>query len=182
MFVIGVIGPKASGKETIAKYIADKFGGNLHSHSEILTDVLDVLGIEHSRENEMKLVAFRKHFGPNILTNALNKKIKEENSKLQVVTGIRFQSELDNIRSYPNNKLIYIDAPIELRYERQKQRTQKADDQTMSFERFKEIENFETEVGIRALGEQVDFKVFNDGDQEKLDQQLDGIMKQINLE
>lgn len=179
MLIIGIIGPKASGKETIAQYIAKKYAGKFHSHSEILTDVLDVLGLEHSRENEDKLFSLRQTFGPTVLTNALNKKIRAENAALQVVTGIRFQSELENIRSYPNNKVIFVDAPLELRYARQKSRVQKADDQTMTFERFEQQEHHETQLHIAELGKQADFHILNDEDQANLDAQIDDIMKKI---
>lgn len=179
MLVIGIIAPKASGKETVARYIAEKYMGKHHSHSEILDDVLDILRIPKSRENEMKLIVLRKTFGPNVLTNALNKKIKNEGVDVQVVTGIRFQSELDNIREYPKNKIIYLDAPLEKRYEWQLTRAEKADDANMTFEHFQELDERETERDIKKLGENADYKVSNDGDKDQLFAKIDAVMKEI---
>lgn len=179
MLVIGIVASKASGKETVARYIAAKYGGNHHSHSEILDDILDILGIAKSRDNEMKLVILRKTFGPNVLTKALNKKINQEAAPVQVVTGIRFQSELDNIRSYPQSKIIYLQAPVEKRYEWQIARAEKADDVGMSFGVFKELDQRETEKDICQLGETADYNISNDGDKEQLFARIDAIMKEI---
>lgn len=179
MLVIGIIGPKASGKETIANYIAGRYNGKSHSHSEILDDILSVLDIPNTRQNEIKLVALRKTFGPNVLTNALNKKIKAEDVSIQAITGIRFDSEYENIRSYPHNAVIYVDAPIEQRYQWQLKRGQKNNDAKMSFEEFQGIEQMETEVNIVELGKKADFKIQNRGSTEQLYAQIDAIMKQI---
>ena len=179
MMVIGIVGPKAAGKETVANYIAGEYKGRAHSHSEILDDILAVLNIPNTRENEIKLVALRKTFGPQVLTNALNKKISAENYPVQVITGIRFDSEFENIRTYEKNAVIFIDAPLEKRYEWQSKRKQKSDDQNMSYEQFMQLEKRETEVNIIELGKKADFKVENTGSTEQLYVQIDAIMNQI---
>jgi dephospho-CoA kinase len=177
--VIGIIGTKASGKETIANYIAKKYGGKAHSHSEILDDVLAVLNVRNSRSNEIKLVALRKTFGAEVLTGALNKKIRAENAPVTAITGIRFDSEYENIRCYPNNVIIYVEAPIEDRYQRQIKRKQKHDDHNMSFEEFADLEERETEIHIRELGEKADFKIKNNATAAELFTKIDDIMKKI---
>lgn len=177
MLVVGIIGPKASGKDTVARHLAEKYGGRHHSHSEILDDVLGALRIPNTRDNLIKLVALRKTFGEDVLTHALNRKIKNESGILQAITGIRFQNELDNIRNYPKHLILYIDAPLELRYERLSSRRQKSDDQTQTFEQFKEEEQKETEIHIKELGAQADVKIDNTGSEHELFAKIDQVIK-----
>jgi len=175
--VIGIVGPKSAGKDTAAQYIAKKYGGIEHSHSEILDDVLTVLSLPNSRENTMKLVVFRDKFGENVLINALNKKIKNDDAQLEVITGIRFQNELDNIRSYPKNIVIFMDADLKVRYERQLQRFQRSDDKTMSYEDFVALEQRRTEKDISDLGAQADIKIFHNGTSEELYPKIDAALQ-----
>lgn len=179
MLVIGLVGPKAAGKETIAEYIAKRYIGRVHSHSEILDEILAILRIPNSRENEIKLVELRRTFGENTLIRGLNKKIKSEKGNLVCVTGIRFENEMNNIRSYPDNKIIYVDAPADIRFERIQKRGEKPDDSQMSYQKFIEIESQETEVHTKELGKKADFRIGNTGSTEQLYREIDGIMKQI---
>ncbi|MDB4940185.1 MAG: hypothetical protein JWO40_610 [Candidatus Doudnabacteria bacterium] len=180
MIVIGIIGAKASGKDTIAKYIAEKHSGKHHSHSEILEDLLKILVLPNSRENAIKLVSLRDVFGENVLINALNKKIKADDSNLEIITGIRFENELENIRKYPNNKIIFISSEIRTRFERQHKRNEKSDDQSTSFERFIELEQAITERNISSFADRADIVIENNGDQAelfvKVDQALQGLI------
>jgi len=179
MIVIGIIGPKGAGKEAIAAHIARAYNGKMHSHSEILDEILHILRLPITRDNEIRLVALRKNFGPTVLTDALNKKIQTDNAAIEAITGIRYDSELDNIRAYPQNAVIFVDAPIRQRYEWQKQRDHKKDDSSMSFDEFEELEKRETEVNVAALGLKADYKIENDGTLEHLYSQVDAIIKQI---
>jgi dephospho-CoA kinase len=179
MLVLGIVGPKGAGKDTSGTYIAKRYNGRLHSHSEILDDVLAVLHIPNTRDNEIKLVALRTTFGPDTLIKALNKKIKAEQTELVVVTGIRFDNELENIRSYPRNKVIYINALPEKRFEWIQKRGQKPDDADMTYQKFMEIETKVTEVHTKELGEKADFKIENNGSEQELFKKIDEIMQKI---
>ena len=179
MIVIGIIGAKAAGKDTIARHIAAKYKGNAHAHSEVLEQILRILKLPITRDNAIKLVALRKNFGENVLANALNKRIKNDNSEIEILTGVRFDSELQNIRSYPHNALIYIDAPIETRYLWQTQRKIRSDDSTMSYEEFVKIEKRETEIHIQELGAQADYTIINEGSLDELYAKVDDIMQEI---
>lgn len=178
MTIIGIIGPKAAGKDTIANYILARHPGGSHRFAEILDDILISLSLPITRENEVKLVHLRDVFGPNTLPKALAKKISAENNDLVLITGIRFQNELDFIRSYPSNKVIYVDSDLKNRYERQITRRQKADDM-ISYEKFIETERARTEVEIEPLKAQADFVVENNGSQEQLYEQVDRILQGI---
>lgn len=179
--IIGIIGAKKVGKETVAKHLVHKFGFHSHSHSEILREILGILNQDLTRMNYIKLVALRKTFGEDVLINALNKRINSDLEKGPVViTGIRFQNELDNIRAFPESKIIYITAPVEKRFEWQKQHGKdKSDDSSMEYAEFNRIESEETEVGIKELGVKADYHLENHGDRDELLQQVDQIITDI---
>jgi dephospho-CoA kinase len=179
MIIIGIIGPKRAGKDTIAKHIARKYNGKNHSHSEILYRILEIMHLEPSRENAIRLVQLRKVFGENILVQALNTKIERDHAELEAITGIRFQNEFDNIRSYPQNKIIFVDAPLETRFRWQHEDGEKSDDETMSFVEFIEMEKRETEIHIKELGKQADYHIENNGTQAQLFEQVDKIMAEV---
>jgi dephospho-CoA kinase len=179
MMVIGIVGSKASGKDTIARYIENKYSAAIHAHSEILEEILQVLFIPNSRDNTIKLVALRDVFGKDVLINALNKKIKSDQNSMVIVTGIRFENELQNIRNYPNNKIIFVTADLKLRYQRQHERNEKADDAKVSFDKFLEVENAVTERNVNTLGGLADYKIENNGSEEELYARVDQILKAI---
>lgn len=179
MIVIGIIGAKAAGKELLANYLAKKYNGVAYSHSETLYAILRILELPCDRENAIRLVALRKTFGNDILIKALNKKLALDDKPIKIVTGIRFRNELDNIKSYPNNKLIYLDAPEELRYKWQLARGEKSDDGSMSYIEFLEFERRETEVNIKTLGLSADYRIDNSQSKQSLFDQADKIIQTL---
>ena len=180
MIVIGIVGLKGAGKEVVAEYIAKKYGGIKHAHSEIYHQILAVLKIPDQRMNLIKLFELRKVFGENVLVNALNKRIREDNVKLEVITGIRFPNELENIKKYEHNFVLYISAPMDIRFERQRKRGQYAGDDIMSYTEFTRIDTEEpTEVLIRSLGEKADKEIVNEGSLEELYAKVDSIIEPI---
>lgn len=177
--IIGIIGPKLAGKDTAARYYATQYGAATHAHSDILYQILCVLDVPASRDNAIKLSALREVFGSDVLIGALNKRIADEAQPLTVVTGVRFQNELDNIRSYPDHALIYVTAPIELRYAWQQDRAERMDDIGMSFAEFEALESRNTEVAIRELGEQADYHIRNVGTIEDFQAKCDEIIADL---
>ena len=172
---------KDQAKDTTAEILRKEIWGKRHAHSEIFVQFLNLLGVENTRDNVIKMVGLRKVF-EDILINAINKKIKEDNSELEVITGIRFKNEFENIRKYPGSILIYIDAPIEKRYKWQLEDNQYSGDSTMSFDEFVEIEmTKETEVHIAELGKKCEYKLLNNGSKEQLFRQIDKILEQHEI-
>ena len=182
--IIGIVGPKKVGKETVAKYLMQHYRFKAHSHSEVLREILSILNQPLTRMNYIKLVSLRKTFGEDVLVNAVNKKLK---AGLElgpvVVTGVRFRNEFDNVKYFPDSAVIYIDAPPELRYEWQKNAApDKADDAVMSYEEFQSIEMKETESGIAELGVMADYKIENTGTKEELFKKVDQIIMDMKID
>ena len=81
---------------------------------------------------------------------------------------MRWQSDVDLIRSITPNKLVYITASVEHRYERIKTRKEKVGEDQASFEQFLKEEQIETELEIKNIGKGADITIINDGSIEDL--------------
>jgi dephospho-CoA kinase len=178
--LLGIVGEQFSGKDTAADYLKDKHGAFHIRQSHILDEILNVLGLEISRRNEIDLgMALRQVFGTQTVGQAVAKKLAESNKPLEVAQGIRFQEEFDIVRKL-GGKMIYITAPAEIRYQRAMQRQEKTDDRKQTFEQFLETEKTEpTEVGIPGLGAQADMRIDNSGSREDLYKKIDDLLKTL---
>ena len=175
---IGLVGEKLAGKDTVANYIVEKHKAFHIRFTHVLDEILNSLDLPISRRNEIDLgLNLRKVFGDGILGKAVVKRALAAKEDIVVINGIRMD-EMKNVKEI-GAKVIYITAPVELRYERYKQRHEKTDDGVMSFEQFKEQEKELTEVGIPELGKQADFKIENIGSVEDLNKKALDIISNL---
>lgn len=152
--VIGLTGPKLSGKGTAAEYWKEKNGAVQYSMSGILSDILDRLYLPKTRMNMIHVVTdLRERFGEDILAQVLKQDIENAQDKIAIIDGIRMPSEVELFSQLPGFQLVYIDAPTRTRYERALQRGEKEGESDMSFEEFEAEENAVTEQNIRSLRE-----------------------------
>ncbi len=179
--ILGLVGEKLSGKDTIAAYLAQRYGAEHFRFSHILDDILRMLNLSVSRRNEIDLgLSLRKIFGPHVLVEALRKRMESSASDFKVVNGIRMD-EFDVVKAWAGAKIIYITAPSEIRFERYKQRHEKADDAVMDFAHFSAQDQEPTEIGIPALGAKADFKIDNIGSLENLYKKADDIIMKLKV-
>ena len=181
MKILGIIGQRLSGKDTVGDYLVQKHGAFHIKYSMILDEILDILDQPKSRRNEIDIgMAMRGVFHEGVLNAAIKKKLFEATQDLKVINGIRFQDEYDTAKAL-GARFLYITAPQEILYQRFLQRTQKADDNTLSAQEFAALENEPTEVKISQLGEQCEFKIENIGTLEELYRHVDEIIHTIQL-
>jgi dephospho-CoA kinase len=177
--IIGLVGEKLSGKDTTANYIAEKYSAGHFRFSHILDDILRILALDVSRRNEIDLgLGLRKIFGEHVLVDALHARSKSATNEIIVVNGIRMD-EFEVVKGWEGAKIIYITAPLETRFERYKQRKEKADDAAQNLEQFAAQEKEPTEVGIPGLGARADYKIENTGTLEELHAKIDEIIKSL---
>ncbi|RLI93764.1 MAG: hypothetical protein DRO94_04460 [Candidatus Altiarchaeales archaeon] len=177
--VIGLTGRMGSGKTSVSKYLSRKYGASEMRFSQILMDILDRLYLEHRRENLQKLgECVRKALGMDVIVNAFENDLRNENSDIIVVDGIRYKNEVDMLRRFRDNVLIFIDAPARLRYERCRKRGEKGES-SINFKEFLMAEKRETERYIDEIGEVADYRIENIGTLEDLYQKVDEIMEKI---
>jgi dephospho-CoA kinase len=123
--IIGLVGEKLAGKDTVAKYLEEKYGAGHFRFTHILDAILEELDLPLSRQNEIDVgMGMRKTFGEHVLVNALAQRVKKSLSSFKVVNGIRMD-EMDIVKSW-GAKIIYITAPIEIRFQRYCDRHEKA--------------------------------------------------------
>ena len=176
--MIGLLGESGSGKDTVAKYLKEKYGANLMRFADPIKETLHIYFEQSSREDQQWLaLEFRKRFGNDILSRAIRKKI-DNTDGLVAVNGLRFWEDYDFVKGFGPGYVLYITADQKLRWERTAGRGEKADDD-ITFEKFQEMERVETEIHIPEIGAKADFKIVNEKDPESLLRSVDEIMAKI---
>lgn len=140
--ILGIAGTNASGKDTVSSYLIKK--GFIHySHSDILREDLRKQGIEVIRENLQKYGnEIRAKYGSDILTRRLKEKLQK--GKNYVITSIRNEAEVKSWQKLKDFKLVWVDAPIELRFKRSISRPKTGESvNEQTFEDFKKLEEKE---------------------------------------
>jgi len=179
--VIGLVGEVGSGKDTVGKYLEEKYGAKQVRFADPIKDTLSIYFDKLSRADQHWLfTAFQERFGDDILSKAIRKKIEDEESQIVVVNGLRMPPDLDFIRSFENNKVLYITASTKTRWERASKRDEKSDDST-SFENFEKIDLKSTEVNVPKIGAQADFTIENEKDLDYLLSETDKFMESLGL-
>ncbi len=174
--VIGLVGKNGSGKTTVSKYLQDGYGGKEHRFSQILMDILDRLYLPHERTYLQKLgKSLRAELGPDVIANAFKKDLEKEQSDLLIVDGIRYENEVALLKSFENSCLIFVTAPLEIRYERCVARGEKGEGK-ITYEKFLENEEAETEKRIEMIGKGADYAIDNSGALDELFEKVDGII------
>jgi dephospho-CoA kinase len=175
--ILGLTGEIASGKETVAKYLAEKYGSSSYRFSGILRDVAKRIHLEENRENLQKIsTMFREYFGSDILAKTIYLNVKNDKHEIVAINGVRRFEDVEFLKKLPEFKLIYIETDLEKRYERLVKRRENADDATKTFEDFKKDLEREAESEIKALRDKADVVVENNGTREELYAQVDKII------
>ena len=177
--VIGLVGEIGGGKTAVSNHLKEKYSASQHRFSQILMDVLDRLHLPHDRELLQNLGhSLRESLGDDVIVKAFEQDLKNETADIVIIDGIRYWNEVELLRKFEPNILIYVTAPAEARYERCKSRGEKGES-SISFEEFTQNENRETERFVSEIGEKADHKLENTGTLEELLQKLDSIVSSI---
>ncbi len=167
--IIGLVGEAAAGKGTVAQYLVEKYGAVTFAFSKPMKDCLTRLHIPLSREN---LTAFseitRRTYGDDLYAKVIAKDCGAADSAMIVVDGIRRMTDVTTLKDLPGFHMIYVTAPVELRWQRARKRGEKAGEADMTLEQFKAEELLPTEVAIREVGGRAEFTVENAGSFDEL--------------
>ena len=111
--LIGVSGTFASGKDLIARYLSDHYGYTHPSTSELVRNIamLERGSVERNVLQEVA-DAYRKQRGAAVFVEMLL-----DQPRPTVITGLRSLGEAKAIKA-AGGVLVFVDAPVELRYER----------------------------------------------------------------
>jgi dephospho-CoA kinase len=177
--ILGITGEMVSGKGTIAKYIVNEDRGSTHRFSTILRDILDRVYLEQSRENMQTLsTILRKNFGEDMMAKSMYHDVQNDEHDLVIVDGVRRMADIIYLRELPHFKLVYVEADMEVRYNRLTKRGENTDDKKKTLEEFKVDHDDESEMQIRELKNYADYVVNNDGTFAELYKRVDEIIKE----
>jgi dephospho-CoA kinase len=176
--IIGLAGEPGSGKDTVSKYLREKYGAKEIRFSDPLGDALKNFISDISREDFQWLShAIRERFGQDIFAKALLKRMTADDN-IVIFNGVRFWENYDFVRSFPCSYMVYVTADQKMRWGRVTSRMQKVDDNS-SFEKFQELERFETEALIPEIGAKADFTIRNEKDLAYILVETDKVMEKI---
>jgi dephospho-CoA kinase len=179
--IIGISGTLGSGKDTVAKIVGSK-GFQHFSTADILRTETSKLGREIDREtlrttgNEL-----RRKYGSGFLAELALKMAGQ--SQNMVVSGLRSPGEIDFLKNQKNFYLFFVDAPVELRYQRITGRGRNLEDKS-DLESFKKSEELETrgDENSQVLSyckQQADYVIKNVGTFEDLEGKVFDILTKL---
>ena len=142
--------------------------------SDILRDILNILGKEKSRYNIDTLVtALREAFRDDgILNHAMAGRLKTCKADIVVLDGLRKIKEIPLVRDC-EGILVFITADKRIRYERRRKSPEKPDEMDMSWEQFVEQSNADPQREIRTIGETMaDVTLENNGSAQDFERRI----------
>lgn len=179
--IIGLTGRLGSGKGYAAAYLERRYGGVTFKFSAYLSQALDVMALENSRDNLVKLSeALRREFGEQVLSYALAKDAVASDAPVVVVDGIRRVDDLAALEPLPNFALVAVEATPEIRFKRIAGRGEKTDEQGISYEEFMAQEQRSTEITVPTVMARASHRISNDGTVEELERAVDDLMNSLN--
>lgn len=178
--ILGISGEIASGKDTVGKYLEEKYGALALRFSQPLRDILDRLHLEQNRRNMATLSLYlRKAFGEDTLSKVILADAEKNKENFVVVDGVRRLPDIVHMEMSEHFYFAYVSASSEKRYERLIQRKQNTDDANKTPMQFEKDAKLETELQIASLKERADFVINNDGTLEELYAQVDKMMEEL---
>lgn len=150
--VIGLVGPIASGKGTIAEFLKSK-GFVYYSLSDVVRDEATRRGLELSRKNLQDVGNdLRERFGGAVLVERLAELISKQ--EFVVIDGIRNPQEIEAIKTDFGGKIVAITAYKNRRLERYIKRAQTRGEDSASKGAFEKVDARDQGVGEDKNGQQ----------------------------
>ena len=144
--IIGISGPTASGKTTVAKMLELKKNAFRVRYSEMLAVIATERGLPHDKATLQELyLSEREKNGEDFLAKAMERRILTLPFTLLVVEGNRRLADIDMLKRVALQKneelvLLFIDAPKDVRFGRFNERLIQNEEPPISRETFEELE------------------------------------------
>ena len=185
MIIIGITGTLGAGKGTLVDYLIKNKGFAHFSVRDFLVEELKKRGMEINRDTMTSLAnELRANHSPSYIIDQLYEQAKA-GGKNSIIESIRTPGEIASLRAKGNFYLFAVDADPKIRYERISLRKSATDN--IDFETFLANEKREmtaTDPNKQNLSEcikQADFVFDNNGDLEKLYEQLVSVLDRLDI-
>src|ERR1051326_281208 len=178
--LIGLTGRNASGKGEVARYLQNK-SFYYYSLSDVIRDEIRARGLTATRDRLITVGnELRQKYGASVLAERVLAKIEDD--KHYVIDSIRNPAEVDAFRAAKHFKLIRIEAPAEVRFQRILSRRRESDPRTL--EDFVALENREAEgddtsQNLVKVELMADHTLTNSGTLETLYPQIDALFSKL---
>jgi dCMP deaminase len=178
--IIGLTGTNGAGKTVTADYLRSK-GFHFHSLSDEIREELERQGRTATRENLIEVGnQLRAEHGPAVLAERVKARLRPDWN--YVIDSIRNPYEVRALRAARDFRLLKVDAPVELRYQRASERG--GPRRPASLEEFIELERRElssdnpSNQQLLATYDLADLTLWNDGTLEALRSRLDHVVRE----
>lgn len=173
--IVGLSGTFASGKDTLAHYLVQKYNFLHVSTGDMVRAVAEAEYGSTERSVLFKTAnELREKRGPGVLAELAIDKLADAGGQYQhlIISGVRSLGEVEAIKK-AGGTIVFVDAPMEIRYQRIQAR-HRASEEKLTFEEFKASEEAEELAvhdnpyvqDITGVKELADMILLNDNDTE----------------
>lgn len=180
-YVLGVIGPIASGKDAASDWLEEKYGFRKITLSNFLRQEARKRGHYPSRPYLRKLQAeLRKEHGYDYLIRKAIEEIQNRGYEKVVIDGLRQPDECALAKQKLKAKIILVDADPFVRFMRAKKRRRKGFAET--YEQFLHQDAIESATfNFHKTRKLANFKINNAGSLESLQKDVDALARKLGL-
>ncbi len=186
--ILVVVGLQGSGKTTVARLLRDR-GYIVIELGDIWRELVKKAGIpmEDTKATREFTMQLREKEGKDIYARYAVERIPTPAKKV-VIMGVRSTYEMDYIKGHIKDvKVLALEAPLQARFERMRDRGKPEDPKTMEEFMWLEARNNqgfmadkkEAEHGLLVLVKNADYTIHNTGKMEKLGEELDKALSKI---
>lgn len=156
--IIGIAGPTASGKTTVARMIEEEYGAVRMRYSSILSEMAVERGLDGDDKATLQglFLTERETRGEDFLTKEMEERVSRLKNDFIVIEGNRRLVDIDTLRRIASTHkdslvLLFIDASRETRFVRYNERLIAQGEEPISFEAFTALESNDAEDEIDDL-------------------------------
>ena len=160
--IIAISGMPGSGKSLVSD-VAREMSYHVYVMGDVVRDEAKRLGLEPSPANlGMIALKLRKEEGPAVVARMLGDQMKNDDSKIAVVEGVRSVDELQEFRKCFKVTVLAVVCSSRTRYSRLKKRGRSDDPRNIS--EFRERDKRELRLGIGKVMDTADKQIKNEAD------------------
>ena len=160
--IIAISGMPGSGKSLVSN-VARQMGYHVYAMGDVVRDEAKRLGLEQSPANlGMIALKLRKEEGPAAVARILGDQMRNDDSKIAIVEGVRSVDELQEFRRCFKVTVLAVVCSSRTRYSRLKKRGRSDDPRNIS--EFRERDKRELRLGIGKVMDTADRQIKNEAD------------------